>query len=251
MTDTAALFLSHGSPMTVIEDSACTHFLRDLGRDLDKPRAAVVMSAHWPAAAPKVGAAANPRTIHDFSGFPPALYDIRYPAVGAPDVAARVAELLGPDCGLDASRGLDHGVWAPALLMWPEADVPLVPLTVLPNQSPAAHYDLGRRLRPLTAEGVLLIGSGAATHNLGAYVDNSIDAPPAPWVTDFTDWLETASIEDLLDYRRRAPHAVDNHPTEEHLLPLFFALGAGAHRRRVHQSVEYGVIAMDCYAVSG
>ena len=235
--------------MTVIEDTATTRFLRELGRSLGKPRAAVMMSAHWPSSSPRVGAAVEPKTIHDFSGFPQALYDIQYPAPGAPDVAVRVAELLGTECTLDASRGLDHGVWALGKLMWPDADVPLVPLSVLPRQSPADHFKLGRQLRPLVEEGVLLIGSGAATHNLGAYFGNDVDTSPAQWVTEFTDWLETASLDDLLDYRRRAPYAVDNHPTDEHLLPFFFALGAGETRQRIHQAVEYGVIAMDCYAI--
>lgn len=235
--------------MTVIENSATTRFLRELGRSLGKPRAVVVMSAHWPSVLPRVGAAAAPKTIHDFSGFPSALYDIQYPASGQPEVAARVAELLGAECAVDEARGLDHGVWGLSLLMWPEADVPLVPLTVLPSESPAVHYELGHRLRPLVDEGVLLIGSGAATHNLGAYFGNEVDAAPAPWVTDFTDWLETASLDDLLDYRRRAPHGVENHPTDEHLLPFFFALGVGEKRQRIHRAVEYGVIAMDCYGV--
>jgi 4,5-DOPA dioxygenase extradiol len=247
------IFLSHGSPMLVLEATPTTEFLRTLGRGIGTPRAAIVVSAHWETARPAVGAAAAPTTIHDFFGFPQPLYDVRYPAPGAPELAARVAEQL--DCAVDGNRGLDHGVWCPAALMWPEANVPIVPLSIQPRQDARHHYALGQRLRPLLADGeVLLLASGALTHNLRAYFGRNVDDPAQPWVTAFADWIGEAATagrtEDLLDWRDLAPHAADNHPTDEHLLPLFVALGAsaGGRARVLHRAVEYGVLAMDAYA---
>lgn len=249
-----SLFLSHGSPMTVLEATAATAFLAELGRRMPRPRAVVAASAHWTTAAPKVGGAARPRTIHDFSGFPPELYRITYPAPGAPDLADRVRNLLGEEAAIAPERGLDHGIWSVASLMWPGADIPIVPLSVQPARDPAWHYELGRRLRPLAEEGILVLATGSATHNLHAYAGaGSVeDAPPA-WVTGFADWLADAvtrgDVDALLEYRARAPYAEANHPTDEHLLPLFVALGASRRGEGecLHRSVEYGVIAMDAY----
>lgn len=244
------LFLSHGSPMIVLEASSASDFLARLGQDMPRPKATLVVSAHWRETQFTVGGAAHPETIHDFFGFPPALYAMGYGAAGDPDLAARVAASTG--ARLAAGRGLDHGVWTLAKLLWPQADVPVVPLSLSRHAGPLEHFQLGQRLRPLLEDGVLLLASGAATHNLGAYVGQPRAAEPQPWVTDFTDWLgqavEQGRIEDLLGYRGLAPHAIDNHPTEEHLMPLFVALGAAQGPGRVlHRSVEHGVIAMDGY----
>jgi len=248
----AAVFLSHGSPMLLLEDTATTAFLRALGAQIGKPAAVIAVSAHWATTAPAVGGAAAPATIHDFAGFPPALYELHYPAFGAPALAARAASLLGADARVMPERGLDHGIWSVASLLWPQADVPIVPMAVQPGQGPAHHHQLGLRLRPLVDDGVLILGSGSLTHNLAAYAGHARDDPAEPWVTEFADWVAdrvaAGRPEDLLAYRRTAPAAARNHPTDEHLLPLFTAMGAGGTGRRLHQAVEYGMIAMDAYA---
>lgn len=254
MTGPKTLFVSHGSPMIALEASSASEFLAALGRAIPRPRAIVAFSAHWLADGFTVGGASRPETIHDFFGFPPPLYAMTYPAPGDPALAARVAQLTGTR--LDARRGLDHGVWSVASLLWPDAGVPVVPVSLSRQGGPAAHLDFGRLLRPLLAEDVLILGTGAATHNLAAYSGLPRQSPALPWVTAFTDWLGQAVTEgrmsDLIDYRAQAPHAVDNHPTDEHLLPLFVAAGAGDGPGTVlHRSVEHGVIAMDSYGWFG
>jgi 4,5-DOPA dioxygenase extradiol len=250
MAGLKSLFVSHGSPMIAFEASAASHFLMELGRAMVRPKAVVAVSGHWRTDGFVVGAAAMPETIHDFFGFPPPLYAMTYAAPGDPALAVRVAELTG--ARLDPRRGLDHGLWTVMKLLWPEADVPVVPLSLGRSLGPEAHFQLGRCLQPLTGQGVLILGSGAATHNLAAYAGRGRDEAALPWVSAFTDWLAAAVTQgrqdDLTQYRQRAPHAMDNHPTDEHLLPLFVAAGAGPGSGRVlHRSVEHGVIAMDAY----
>lgn len=245
---TAPLFLSHGSPMLVIEATPTTAFLKSLGRTLGKPKAVLAVSAHWETQAPRIGAAPTPATIHDFRGFPRELYEMRYPAPGAPDVARQVAALTGAD--LDPGRGLDHGIWTVAMLMWPDADVPVVPFSVQPDRDARWHYELGRKLRGLDVQ---VLATGALTHNLSAYFGNDVDAPPVEWSAAFADWMaeavEQGRVDDLLDWETKAPHALRNHPTPEHLLPLFVALGAGSVPGTVlHRATDYGVLAMDAYA---
>jgi 4,5-DOPA dioxygenase extradiol len=222
---------------------------------LGRPRAIVVASAHWTTAAPAVCAVATPKTIHDFSGFPRALYQLSYPAPGAPALAQQAAELLakaGIDCALDQDWGLDHGAWVPLLLMYPAADIPVLQIALQPHLGTAHHYALGRALAPLREEGVLILGSGGATHNLRQL--GSPDTQPPVWASDFSGWLHdtisAGKTEALLDYRALAPKAAQNHPTEEHFLPLFVAAGAAAsaHGRRVHTSTTYGSLMMDAYA---
>jgi 4,5-DOPA dioxygenase extradiol len=252
-----ALFVSHGSPMLAIEDGAAHRFLRSWSRDAPRPAAILVVSAHWETALPTLSVAARPETIHDFGPFAPELFRIRYPAPGAPDLAARAGSLLR-DAGLAvgfADRGLDHGAWVPLSLMLPAADVPTTQLSIQPRRDPAHHLAVGRALRPLRDEGVLILASGALTHNLYEFRGNDADEEAPDWVRAFGDWISDAVAEgrtdDLLDYRRRAPFAVENHPTDEHLLPLFVALGAGSDdgaRTRLHASHTYGVLAMDAYA---
>ena len=251
------LFLSHGSPMLVLQDISARHFLAGLGEQLDRPDAVLVVSAHWETAVPAVSAAAHPDTIHDFYGFPPPLYELTYPAPGAPDVADRLADLIGA-AGLrvhrDAERGLDHGAWIPLLLMWPEHDIPVLQLSVQSALGPGHHLQLGRALAALRRENVLVIGSGSFTHNLRALQRETHQGGEPAWVTGFAEWMDAAIMAgrtcDLLSYRRLAPHAVDNHPTEEHLLPLFVALGAAgaqATPTRMHSSTDLGVLRMDSY----
>ena len=200
---------------------------------------------------------APPETIHDFHGFPRELYRLDYPAPGAPDVANRAAKLLndaGFSAGIDAERGLDHGAWSPLLLAYPEADIPVVQLSVQPRRDARHHLAVGRALASLLAEDVLVLGSGAVTHNLrefGRY--RAHDAAP-DYVGEFDAWLERALLAGdeaaLLDWES-APHAALNHPSPEHFLPLFAALGAAGaapKARRLHASISYGILSMAAYA---
>jgi 4,5-DOPA dioxygenase extradiol len=245
--------------MLALQDSPARRFLQSLGSSLPRPKAIVVVSAHWETkGSPAVSLAAQPETIHDFGGFPQALYALRYQAPGAPAVAERAASLLeaaGIPVERSAQRGLDHGAWVPLSLMYPAADVPVLQVSLVCGASPASHYAFGQALAQLRHEGVLVIGSGSMTHNLYEFRGQAVDAPAPHWVSEFESWmrerLEANDSAALLDYRNRAPSAAQNHPSEEHLLPLFVAMGAagiGAKAQLLHTSVEHGVLAMDAYA---
>lgn len=249
-----ALFVSHGSPMLVLDESPARTFLERFACDLPRPKAIVVASAHYEAPGPSLSGGQAPRTIHDFGGFPAALYGVQYPAPGAPQIARRAAALLaasGFSPLIDPDRGLDHGVWTPLKLIYREADIPIVAMSVDPTRTPQWHYDVGVALRPLRAEGVMIIGSGSATHNLGEYFAPRAASTP-DWVEAFDQWLwralEERRLDDLLFYRDRAPFGARNHPSEEHILPLFTALGAGDTRAptRLHHSYDR-VLAMDAF----
>jgi 4,5-DOPA dioxygenase extradiol len=259
MSQLPTIFLSHGSPMLALQDSPARRFLQGLGKSLERPEAIVVVSAHWETrGGPAVSLASHPETIHDFGGFPRALFEIQYRAPGAPETARRVAALLeagGIPAGFSRERGLDHGAWVPLSLMYPDADIPVTQLSVVHGASPAEHERLGRVLAELRNDGVLVVGSGSLTHNLDEFRGQGIDAPVPDWVGDFEAWmkarLESSDRAALLDYRRAAPFAAQNHPTEEHLLPLFVAIGAAgpdARATQLHASFEHGVLAMDAYA---
>ena len=253
------LFVSHGSPMLAVEDSPARRFLQGLARTLPEPRAILVASAHWESmGGPAVSLAQRPETIHDFGGFPQVLYGLDYPAPGAPELAEKAALLLergGFTVGRSSHRGLDHGAWVPLMLMYPDADIPVTQVSILRGASPADHAALGLALAALREDGVLVIGSGSLTHNLYEFRGGPIDAPVPEWVSTFDTWmaekLHASDRAALMNYRTQAPSAVRNHPTEEHLLPLFVAMGAageGAVAKRLHSSHEYGVLAMDVYA---
>lgn len=255
------LFVSHGAPTLAVEDNGTTRFLRTLGAVLPRPRAILIASAHWDTAQPMLGGALLPETIHDFGGFPDALYRLRYAAPGAPDLAARAQELLraaGFPAGIDATRGLDHGAWVPLLHAWPAHDVPVLPLSIQSHLGPEHHFRVGRALAPLADEGVLIVGSGSITHNLREVFARRKDPQEPAWMRAFVDWmgerLEAGAAADgyadVLNYRAQAPEAVRNHPTDEHLLPLYVALGAageGAAARRIHAETTWGALAMDAY----
>lgn len=251
-----ALFVSHGSPMLAIERTPAAQFLAGLAKALPRPRAILAVSAHWESAAPMLNAVERNETIHDFLGFPSPLYALHYPAPGDAALASDIAERLhaaGFPAGIDTTRGLDHGAWVPLLLAWPDADIPTLQLSVQTRLGPRHAFAIGRALAPLRAQGVLVLGSGSFTHDLRRFRGQSLDAPESLDVTAFSDWMDAAILrrdtEALLAYRALAPHAVDEHPTEEHLLPLFTALGAGGEgaARRLHRSTEYGVLRMDAY----
>lgn len=257
MTEMPAIFVSHGSPTLVLDDVPARDFLRGLGTGLPRPRAIVAVSAHYESRGVRVNTSARPRVIHDFHGFPRALYETRYDAPGDPRLASDIVARLrsaGLDAAGDEAWGLDHGTWVPLMLMYPDAEIPVVAVSVDPDGGPEHHRRLGTALAPLRDDGVLILGSGAFTHNLGELRRDGgtgIDAPD--WVEAFVDWtaaaIEDGRHDDLLHYRERAPHAVRNHPTEEHLLPLFAALGAGGGKgRRLHASTTFSVLAMDAYS---
>jgi len=253
-----SLFLSHGAPTLPLTDTPARTFLQQLGQTLERPKAILVISAHWETAVPTVSAVDSNATIHDFGGFPRALYDLRYPAPGSPALAARVAEQLragGFDCNIDKQRGLDHGAWVPLLLMYPQADIPVLQLSVQPRLGPEHHLRVGRALAALRDEGVLIVGSGSFTHDLSEFRGHGPNDAAPDWVNSFADWFDATLTKgqtgELLDYRRRAPFAAKNHPTEEHLLPLYAALGAAgenAYAERLHASSTYSVLRMDVYA---
>ncbi len=224
------LFVSHGAPDILLNPGATGAMWADLGQQLPKPSAILVVSAHWETKTPTISAAAQPDTLHDFGGFPRSLYAIRYPAPGTVDLAGRVASLFnhaGLPIRVSANRGLDHGAWVPLRLIYPDADIPVCQLSVQPTAGTAWHRDLGRILRPLRDEGVLILASGSVTHNFGWLT--APGSPPFAPAVEFTHWLGRAITghrdDDLLAYRDRAPHGAAAHPTEEHLLPLFVAWG--------------------------
>jgi len=253
-----SLFVSHGSPMLALEDSPTARFLDGLGARLDAVRAVVVASAHDLAPATRVGAHPAPPTVHDFSGFPAALSAIRYPARGDAILAGRIADALrdaGLPARIDGGHGLDHGAWVPLRRMFPAADRPVVTLSIDPRADAAAHAALGRALSFLPAEDVLVLGSGGMTHELGALRWHDPGAAPSPVAAAFADWLGERLLArdcaDVIGWRERAPHAQANHPTPEHLLPLFVAWGAAGpapRAERWHRAVEYAALRLDAFA---
>lgn len=259
MTHLPTIFVSHGSPMLAIQDSPARRFLEGLGQSLPRPTAIALVSAHWETrGGPAVSLATQPGTIHDFGGFPQALFDIQYPAPGAPAAAERAAglfEAAGIPVGRSATRGLDHGAWVPLRLMYPDADIPVMQISIVRDSTPAQHVQLGAALQALRQEGVLVLASGSLTHNLAEFRGQPVDAPAPGWVTGFEAWmrekLTAGDLDAVLNYRALAPMAVKNHPTEEHLLPLYVALGAAGPAARaelLHASFEHGVLAMDAWA---
>lgn len=260
MSRLPTLFISHGSPMLALEPGTTGPVLTRIGQQLPKPKAVLVISAHWLTQQPTLTSSAAPETIHDFGGFPRALYALQYPAPGSPELAAQVQTLLkkiGLDARLDAQRGLDHGAWVPLRYLYPDADIPVVQLSLNPSVSPKLQFALGQLLRGLSDEGVLILASGSFTHNLGElHWDSPQELPEAgdPYVDQFRDWviarIEAHDIDALNDYRKLAPHARRAHPTDEHLLPLFVALGAADNTEvvRLHKDVALGTLAMDVFA---
>ena len=251
------LFISHGAPDLPLHSSAARSFLATLG-SIGKPKAILIVSAHWETHQPVISEAERPNTIYDFRGFDPRLNSLSYPALGAPELAQKVTHLLKQaDIASGISnRGLDHGAWIPLMLMYPDADIPVTQLSIQPERSPLDHFQLGKALAPLTQEGILILASGSATHNLREFGKYSLNSVPPFWVQKFSNWLSQTlqhrDVEALLNYRAIAPYARQNHPTEEHLLPLFVALGAGGQTNisELHHSYTHGVLSMAAYAFS-
>jgi len=251
----STVFISHGSPMHALQPGAAGEAWGALGRRVGRPRAIVIASAHWETNVPMLTGSTKPETIHDFYNFPEPLYRLRYPAPGAPDVAKRAQSLLkeaGITAGIDGCRGLDHGAWSPLLYMYPAAEIPVVQISVQPALGPRHHVELGRAVRQLQDEGVLIVGSGHLTHNLRDWARG--EGQPAPYAREFQAWvferLKDKDTEALIDYRSRSPHGARAHPTDEHFLPFFFALGAASEKatpERVYDAIDSGVLAMDAY----
>jgi 4,5-DOPA dioxygenase extradiol len=253
-----SIFISHGSPMHALQPGPAGEAWAALGKRLPRPRAILIASAHWETNLPMLTGSDKPQTVHDFYNFPEPLYRLRYPAPGAPDVAKRAQGLLkdaGFTAAIDGCRGLDHGAWSPLLYMYPDADIPVVQISIQPELGPQHHVAVGRSVRKLSEEGVLIIGSGHLTHNLRDWARGQ--GAPAPYAREFQAWvfdkLSNKDLESLVDYRSRNPNGVRAHPTDEHFLPLFFALGAASEKakpERVYDAIDSGVLAMDAYVFS-
>lgn len=253
-----AVFVPHGAPTMALEPGDAGAALAAFAQRIPRPQAILVISAHWDTPLPTLSAACKPETIHDFYGFPQALYAIRYPACGAVKWTMEARSLLeeaGFEVAIDPQRGLDHGAWVPLRLMYPDASVPVATLSLQARQGPEHHYRLGQALAPLRQSGVLIVASGNLTHNLRHFGLRRGMGTSLAYVSAFQSWwrerIEAHDIESLLDYRRLAPGAEEAHPTEEHLLPFFVALGAADVRfdaEVVYAGIDHDILVMDSYA---
>jgi 4,5-DOPA dioxygenase extradiol len=250
-----ALFISHGAPTFALEPGILGPRLTALGEQLKGLSAVLVVSPHWQTPGIRVMTTARPETIHDFGGFPRALYEMRYEARGDPGMAAEAARLLraaGFDVALDEQRGLDHGTWVPLRYLLPRADVPVFQVSLPKDLDPAGAFRLGATLAPLRERGVLIVGSGSLTHNLHEVFQDAVE--DAKYAREFAKWVADAvaarAKDRLVDYRRLAPHAARAHPTDEHFLPLLVAMGASAATEtpeHIEGGMTYGVLSMDSY----
>jgi 4,5-DOPA dioxygenase extradiol len=238
-----AFFFGHGNPMHAIQRNAYTEAWSEIGRSIPRPKAIVSVSAHWYPQATLVTAMERPRTIHDFGGFPKELFAVQYPAPGEPSLARRLQELLRPtDTGLDTRWGLDHGTWSVLCHVYPEAEIPVVQLSMDETLPPRAHYDLGRRLAPLRDEGVLVIGSGNLVHNLHTYAWGRHSQEPYDWAVRFEaqarELMIARSHDPLIDYEQLGRDAMLSAPTPDHYLPLLYVLGLQQRDEEVSFPVE-------------
>lgn len=250
-TPMPAVFFGHGNPMNAVTSNAYTQAWRRMGRDVPRPKAVLSISAHWFVPETAVTATTAPRTIHDFGGFPPELYRIRYPAPGDPDLARRVRALLAPmDVRLDASWGFDHGTWSVLCHVYPEADVPVVQLSIDENQPASFHFDLGKKLAPLRDEGVLIVGSGNLVHNLHTYAWGRHQPDPYDWATRFEttarELMLAGDYAPLIDYASLGRDAILSIPTPDHYLPLLYVLGT----RRQTDALTFPVEGVDGGSIS-
>jgi len=246
-----AIFFGHGNPMNALADNGYTRAWQQLGVETPRPKAVLMISAHWYVPTLAVTAMPQPRTIHDFGGFPRQLHEVQYPAPGSADLARRVSELLAPQpVQFDQQWGLDHGTWAVLCHVYPQADIPIVQLSIDETQRAQYHYELGRKLAPLRAEGVLIAGSGNIVHNLHTYAWGREGVGPFDWALRF-EALARACMsegrdEELVGYEQLGRDALLSAPTPEHYLPLLYVLGA----RHADDQIDYPVDGIDGGSVS-
>ena len=238
-----AFFFGHGNPMNAIQTNGWTDAWSAMGKAMPRPRAIVCVSAHWYLPATLVTTMAQPRTIYDFGGFPRPLYEVKYPAPGAPELYERIRELLAPvDVGADTEWGLDHGTWSVLVHVFPDADIPVVQLSIDETQPASFHYDLGRRLGPLRDEGILVMGSGNLVHNLHTYAWGKHDPEPFDWAVRFEamarEQIRNREHQPLIDYEALGRDAQLSAPTPDHYLPLLYILGLQREDDAVHFPVE-------------
>jgi 4,5-DOPA dioxygenase extradiol len=252
MTETMpTIFFGHGNPMNALANNDYTKGWSNIGKTIPRPKAIVSVSAHWYFPATAVTAATNPRTIHDFGGFPRELYEIEYPAPGSPELANRVREILAPiSVGLDERWGLDHGTWSVLCHVFPEADIPIIQLSIDESQPPEFHYEIGKRLAPLRDEGVLIMGSGNLVHNLHAYAWGRQAVEPFEWTVRFEkqarEFLQEGTHAPFVNYEDLGRDSRLSVPTPDHYLPLLYVMGA----RREGDEVSFPVEGVDGGSVS-
>jgi 4,5-DOPA dioxygenase extradiol len=256
------VYISHGSPMAALQEGPARYFLESLGTFFPRPRAVLVVSAHWETDLPMLCAPPDNQVEPDASGFPAALYGLHYNAPGAADLAARLSDRLaraGFSCGIDRGRGLDQGVWLPLLLAFPEANIPALQLSLQPHRGPRHHLALGAALSSLREDGVLIIGCGSFVHDARRFRLHGQEQEPEDIATSsaFSSWMDkkivALDLKALMAYRQLAPYALNEHPTEENLLPLYVALGGAGMAfavTRLHHSTEKGGWRTDAYAFS-
>ena len=262
MTRPSSLFISHGSPDLIFHDTAAKRFLAQAANSFAPPKGIVIASAHFETQRPAIVSDPAPEMIYDFGPIDRRLNDVVYPAIGDPALAEKAASLIvdaGIECDLIQKRGYDHGTWVPLSLLYKNADIPIVQLSVQRHLSASHHYDIGKALRPLVDEEILVIGSGSMTHNLAELfgpmgLKHQRGDDEVEWARLFADWMNAqiaaGNVEELLDYETKAPFARENHPTAEHFLPLMIALGASSsgQGKRLHKSTEFAILAMDAFA---
>ncbi|BBH23705.1 dioxygenase [Paenibacillus baekrokdamisoli] len=248
-------FFAHGAPSLVIEEHGYTDFLKSFAKDKVKPKAIVLFSAHWESTIQSIGAVDTYSTIYDFSGFPEQLYQITYPAHGDAALSDQIQTLFaekGIPSRLDHERGLDHGAWAVLKLLYPDADIPVIALSVNRNLTNEQQYQIGQALAELREQDIMIIGSGGTVHNLRR-IEWGANAA-ADWAVSFDQWLksklETWDLEALFNYREEAPYGKDSVPTSEHFIPLLLAMGTGDRNRQaklVYQDYQMGTLSLSCW----
>jgi 4,5-DOPA dioxygenase extradiol len=238
-----AIFFGHGNPMNAVLNNRFTEAWRLIGKQISKPKAILSISAHWFVPATGVTISTAPRTIHDFGGFPPDLYRVQYPAPGAPDLARRVQKMLAPiPVDLDNSWGLDHGTWSVLRHVYPNADIPVVQLSIDEAQPPSFHFEVGRKLAPLRDEGILIVGSGNLVHNLHAYSWGRHMPDPYDWAIRFESeakqMMVAGEYKPLIQYEKLGPEAMLSIPTPDHYLPLLYVIATRQHGELITFPIE-------------
>lgn len=255
-TTAPLMFISHGAPTFALEPGVLGEQLGDIGQSLDSVKAVLVISPHWQTADIEVMTNPLPETIHDFYGFPKALYELSYPVKGATAAAAKTIEVLrnaGFSVQENTTRGLDHGTWVPLMHLLPNGDIPVFQVSMPRSLDPQSAYELGQALATLRNEGVMIVASGSMTHNLHDFRQGA--GGDLPYVSSFANWVKQAvqneQLDQLLAYRDFAPGAMRAHPTDEHFLPLFVALGARLNDvslKTIEGGIDYGILSMDSFA---